>query len=348
MSIKDDPQNEGWRSPQVPDTERKVDMRTKEGRAMKAAAQQAREAEDASRQERTKITEEQNRQISGAVGNMNQSQLDRRNAIADALDSTEDRKMQDIDGDKVVEEPVVEAAEPTPEPAEEPKDDAQEVHAEPRKFKLKVNGKEQEVTEEELIERAQKVASADEYLQTAAKALEGAHALAPSKDEPASNGEDVTEDTLTSALQGDAEAIKKVAQRLKAPPVKDVLTAVDDRLSFRSAVDWFQGEYKDLTADPMLYQLVVQEDSRIAQSEPTMQYRERLKKAGDKVRSWKEGIAPKTPVNPKLTAKASVAPVPQAAARQAPRDEEEDTEEPVESVIDKMAQARHQNGALRK
>ena len=329
--------------------------------------QDARASEAAARQEAETKRVDTDRQIGAAIGNRNQEQIDRRNEIAARADAQEDRQFQEFDGEKVVDLDPSEQAErdaarlarETEEERERLETEANEraakdeqeggaVHAEPRKFKLKVNGKDIELTEEEVIARASKVSSADEYLQSAVRAVEASQALGPSKDVSAGNGEDVTEDTLTSALQGDPEAIRKVAQRLKAPPVvtPDVLNAVDDRMSFRSAVDLFRGEYKDVVEDPMLYRLVVDEDTRLTKLEPSLAYRDRLKRAGETVRTWKQGLAKSAP-NPKLERKASVAPIPQAGGRQVVREDNEE-EEPIESVIDKMARSRHQQGAIRK
>jgi len=326
---------------------------------------QARESETLSREEKETQLQEHDRQIAAAIGTRNQEQVDRRNAIANRADEQEDRQTIDFDGDKLIEDDPTEAAAARAEAeAEEERQrleteaneraaredqEAGAVRAEPKKYRLKVNGKEVELTEEEVLERAQKVESADEYLQTAKKAVEASLARGPSQDGPASHEEDVTEDTLTSALQGDPEAIRKIAQRLKAPSTvtPDVLTAVDDRMSFRDAVNWFRGEYKDIVSDPMAYQLVVAEDTRLARDEPSLGYQARLKKAGDKVKGWlSEKTKSATPPNPKLERKASVLPIPQAGGRQVVREEDEE-EEPVESVIDKMARARHQGGAVR-
>lgn len=310
------------------------------------------------------------RQVGGAIGNSNQAQIDRRNAIADNLDKTEDRAMTDTTEEDVF-EPVESDEERSEREATEAAAaaeaervrleasggelpiDPEAVVAAPKKFKLTVNGKELELTEEQVLERAQKVSSADEYLQLAAEAVKRTQPAQPSETDTALNvGDADIEDALTSALMGDKEAIKTIARRLKAPPAvtPDVLSAVDDRLSFRSAVDWFRSEYKDLVEDPMLYKLVSDEDARIAKDKPQLPYRERLKSAGEKIRTWKTGFAPTpapTPANPKLQRKSSVAPVPQAGGRQvAPSEGEEETES-VESVIDKMARGRHQQGAIR-
>jgi hypothetical protein len=290
---------------------------------------------------------------------VNKTQLDRRNEIAERAES--DRGMTDEESPDSA-EAAAEAADAeseaaraaleaeaaatdegaTAEPIEPEPEDA------PKKYKLSINGREVELTEAEVLARAQKVASADEYLQTAAEALKRTQAPTPSdEDVPANVQEEDMEAALTSALMGDKEAIAKIAQRLKAPSgvTPDVQRAVDDRVSFRSAVDWFKAEYADVTTDPMLYQLVVQEDAKLAKTQPALAYRDRLKSAGDSVRSWRDkikGPAPAAPpANPKLARKASVAPVPQASAsaRQTAATDE-DEEESVSSVIQKMAEAR--------
>lgn len=334
----------------------------------------AREEAAALRATEAAAKDENARQIGGAIGNSNQAQVDRRNAIADNLDKTPDRAaMTDVTDEEVLTpvESDEERAEREAQEAEaaaeaervrleasggetptEPAIEAEDVVAAPRKFKLKVNGKEVELTEEQVLEKAQKVASADEYLHLASEAVQRTQPAKPSQDAPSNVGEDDIEDTLTSALMGDKEAIKTIARRLKAPPAvtPDVLSAVDDRLSFRSAVDWFKGEYKDLVEDPMLYRLVTDEDARMAKETPSLPYRDRLKSAGEKIRTWKAGFTPPpapTPPNPKLQRKASVAPVPQAGGRQTPPGEDEEEVESIESVIDKMARSRHQQGAIR-
>lgn len=368
MSIKNDKPDEGWRNPQSADGEKPRKRRSEVQIDVPDQNKLARESEQQAKNEKREKAEDTHRQIAAAIGNRNQERVDRMNEIANRADEQEDRQFQDFDGEKVVDldpsEEAERAAARAEREAEEERQrleaesneraaqDEQEggaVHAEPRKFKLKVNGKDIELTEEELLSRASKVSSADEYLQLASRAVEASQALGPSKDVSASGGEDVTEDTLTSALQGDPEAIRKVAQRLKAPSAvtPDVLTAVDDRMSFRSAVDWFRGEYKDVVEDPMLYRLVVDEDTRLTKTEPSLAYRERLKRAGETVRTWKQGLAKSPAANPKLERKASVASIPQAGGRQVVREDSEE-EEPIESVIDKMARARHQQGAIRK
>jgi hypothetical protein len=319
-------------------------------------------AKEPSKQEQK--TAEVEKKITAAIGNTNQEQVDRRNAIADRADEFRAADLQDTDGDRVVERDPEEAraeAEAQATEAERARLEAEANEAEAKRlqeesgrsepvsktYSIKVNGRDVQMTEEELLARASKVASADEYLQMAADAVKRSTALVPSQDVPASDGSAVTEDTLTSALQGDREALRKVAQRLNGPSVNpDVLQAVDDRLTFHDAVNWFRGEYKDVVTDPFLYQLVVDQDKRIASSEPTLPYRDRLKKAGDTIRNWKQGFTKTSDTNAKLARKAATPPVPAAGSRQSVREDEE-AEEPVESVIDAIAKSRGQEQAIR-
>lgn len=309
--------------------------------------------------------EEAERKITAAVGNTNQEQIDKRNAIADRADEYRQADLQDTDGDKVVprdpEEARAEAEAQETErerarlEAEANEQEARRLQEEgsreaapsSKKYTIKVNGRDLELSEEELISRASKVSSADEYLQTAADAVKRATASAPSEqDVSTSDAGGITEDTLTSALQGDREAIRKIAQRLNGPS-PDVLQAVDDRMTFRDAVRQFRSDYADVCEDPFLYRLVVDEDSKLAKSDPSLSYEQRLKKAGDTIRTWKQGFSkPAAPVNPKLVRKQQSSSVPAAGSRQGTREEDE-AEEPVESVIDAMAKSRGQATAIR-
>ncbi len=313
---------------------------------------------------------ETERKIGAAVGNTNQEQVDRRNAIADRADEARAHELQDTDGEKVIESDpdeaeaaaareaaAAEAERARLEAAEEnehraralQEEGADRTATEPRVFKLKINGREVEMTETEVLERASKVASADEYLQSAADAVRRSQAQDPSaQDDPASGGKADARELLRSALQGDEEAIEKVAQLLQAPSAvtPDVLRAVDSRLSFHDAVSRFRGEYKDLVSDPFLYRLVVEEDKRLADKEPHLSYTDRLKRAGDTIRTWKQGFTKTVATNPKLDRKATATQVPAAGGRQVTRQDDEESES-VESVIDQMAKARGQEQARR-
>lgn len=217
-----------------------------------------------------------------------------------------------------------------------------------------VNGKEKWLTLEQLRVAAQKVESADEYLASAAASVRNSSRLTPSKQDESSRVEEVDlEKMLSSAVMGDEEAIKKLAAAIKARPsavTPDVLQQFDERWSFRRAAEWFEEHYADELSDPFLKRLMYERDAELAKDDPHLPYKQRLKKAGDEVRTWmqkKSGTAPvraATSQN-KLERKKVLVNVPSAAARQA-APEDEDAEESVEDVIARMAKARGQSRAV--
>ena len=224
-----------------------------------------------------------------------------------------------------------------------------------------VNGNEKWLTLSQLRTAAQKVESADQYLAAAAESVRNASRLDLSKkrDEP-SKVEDVDlEKTLSSAVMGDQEAIKKLAsvfkdlKEVRAQPSEvtpDVLQQIDERWSFRRAAEWFDEEYQDLLTDPFLKDLVYKRDSELANAQPKMPYKQRLKTAGDEIRGWiqKRTGASEVKVAPseaKADRKKTLVNVPSAAARQTPVNDEE-AEESVEQVIQQMAKARGQARAM--
>lgn len=217
-----------------------------------------------------------------------------------------------------------------------------------------VNGKEKWLTLEQLRVAAQKVESADEYLASAAASVRNSARLTPSKQDESSRVDDVDlEKTLSSAVMGDEEAIKKLAAAIKARPsavTPDVLQQFDERWSFRRAAEWFEETYADELADPFLKRLMYERDAEIARDDPHLPYKQRLKKAGDEVRTWMQKKSSSGPVRAsaspnKLERKKVLVNVPSAAARQA-APEDEDAEESVEDVIAKMAKARGQSRAV--
>ncbi len=224
-----------------------------------------------------------------------------------------------------------------------------------------VNGNEKWLTLSQLRAAAQKVESADQYLAAAAESVRNASRLDLSRkqDEP-SKVEDVDlEKTLSSAVMGDPEAIKKLASvfkdlkevRAKSSEVTpDVLQQIDERWSFRRAAEWFDEEYQDLLTDPFLKELVYKRDSELATSQPKLPYKQRLKTAGDEIRGWIQkrtgtsGVKA-APSEAKADRKKTLVNVPSAAARQTPVNDEE-AEETVEQVIQQMAKARGQARAM--
>jgi type I site-specific restriction endonuclease len=223
------------------------------------------------------------------------------------------------------------------------------------KHKIKVNGKELELTTDELVQRAQKVESADTYLKEATQKLRDAEANAAKPTLPST--EDVTAKAderraLVRAIQMGTEdeamaAIEKLQGRTPSVSADDVARTVDERLTFNDAVSRFQKDYKDLADDPVLLNIVLQRDKELIAQGDKRSYQERYEDIGNSVRTWKEGLTkaatpePEKPVSDKQTRKASAPAVPQGAGTKAPAAvNDEDKEEFVGDVISAMAKAR--------
>lgn len=226
------------------------------------------------------------------------------------------------------------------------------------KYKIKVNGRELELTQQELIERAQKVEAADEYLKDAAKKLREAEEKTTSAD--AQLSKDVVDAeleerrALVRAIQIGTEeeamaAIEKLQSRtVPSVSADDVARKVDERLTFNEAVSRFQTEYKDLVADPVLFGIVLQRDKDLLAQGDKRGYWERYEAVGKEVRVWKEQMVksaapsePQKPENSKETRKAAAPAVPQGASMKAPAAvDDEDKEESVGEIISAMAKQR--------
>lgn len=327
-------------------------------------------------------TEEQVKAVKEANEARNNDRVNRLNAIADGNDEAHKEELIDTDGEKLLradpdetERKAAEEDERAQKHLQELDDlDRERANEESRAEREEkqeseeasdtkvvngvthylqiVNGKEKWQTLEEIRRTASKVDAADEYLTTAKEAATNAARLALSQDEQSSVEEVDIEDALNSTVMGEKEAIKKVASAIvKARPsavTPDVLQQIDDRLMFRQAVDWFSDEYSDVLSDPYLKRLVTEKDSELAQAEPQLSYRQRLKKAGDEIRGWKQKITGVTATSSqdKIARKKTLVNAPSAAGKQVERTEEQE-EESLEITIDKMAKARGQPQSIR-
>ena len=307
---------------------------------------------------------------SGAVGTGNDDRLAKLAAIsakndreaADQFaevhddDSTSPFELEDEAGvPKTPEEEAPEVKEPEEEsPAEE------EV-APPTKFKIKVNGKELELTQEELIARAQKVESADQYLADAArrrKELEPPAPTGPTAEE-LQRQRDEEDARIVRAIQMGTEeealaAVKLLSSRnAQRPSVSpdDMSRAIDERLAFNEAITKFRTDFSDIAGDPLLYSLAQQRDIQLVEANDTRPYAERYEAIGKELRAWKESLAPApkkddpvvdTSLADKKARKELAPKIPTAATKKVAKVEEEDdnAEEDAHSVIANIAKAR--------
>lgn len=268
------------------------------------------------------------------------------------LDELKIEDEEEPDGDETSEE---EEGEEEPESSAEP--EKKPLTSEPKKYKIKVNGVEKEVDESWLVETAQKVDSADDYLREAARLNSDAKNLRkPSQEE---TKPEVEEDDVTLARQiqmGSEEEAAAAIRKLRSPtgPSSDDLArTIDERLTFQKSVDWFKSEYKDIVSDPVLNSIAIQQDNMLRAQGDKRSYQDRYKAIGDSIRDWLSGHqkGPETEVTPEPETKAEVpadkkarkaaAPsVPKPASSKVKEQEVEESEESVQDTIAKMAQSR--------
>ena len=267
-------------------------------------------------------------------------------ALVNDDDTTEPFQVakEEIEDAVIVEQDPEVPAEPEPTPAP--------------KVKIKVNGRELELTQEELIARAQKVEAADEYLRLAKERVkEPVNTPTVPSQEDLQRRQDEEDQALVRALQMGTvdeatDAIRKIReQSTRANPSlsrDDVVKTFDDRLAFQTAIQTFRTEYKDLVADPMLHKLVLERDEQLLQQGDTRPYIERYTEIGNEIREWRnklvKDIHPAVNAdggNTKLEKKAGAPKVPTAAAgKSAPPAPQDDVDDNATDVIAAMQKSR--------
>ena len=226
-----------------------------------------------------------------------------------------------------------------PEAAATPDPDTKEVNGETY-YRQMVNGREVWQTLKQIRQSAQKVESADEYLRTAAESVRNASRLALSKDEPSSIAKVDVRSILRAAVLGDEEAIEKLASVIDQRPSEvtpDVVRQIDQRLSFRTELATLESKSQDLLENPYMGRLFRDRLNELKAQDPTMALSEAYTSIDAELRGAFPGFGPKT--SSKLERKRTLVNVPTAASR-APVPEDEEGEEDVGQVIEKMAKAR--------
>ena len=308
----------------------------------------------------------------GGEGNQTQNRLDILNKIADSTDEVRHQDMRDVSAEDY--EPELSDAEkqelrnlrefpqgktfPRATEAElkalnedEDKNEDEQTEEqgeikqeEPRKFKLKINGVEREMTEEEVISRAQKVEAADQYLQEAARIRNEANKQ-PSKEDAAKVDDDDL--ALARAIQmgdeGEAvKAIQKIKQnRLSTDDVYNLVrTELGQQLKFNAETDRFQTEYADLLKDKEAKQQIFDLDEYYHLKGEAPGY-ERFKKAAESVKRLMGNAGNAHSMDEKRERKAQVRVVTPAAGRTPPPAQEK--EPSASDIIASMAKARGQS-----
>lgn len=275
------------------------------------------------------------------------------------------------------EPPETDEAAPAAEAPAEVEPKAAAVPAKTRK--IKVDGEEQEVPEDKIIDAGvralQKESAADRRLQEATERLTRAEQLlaaaekrpatseAPTPESPPSGSPDADVEALAKAIQFGTEdevraAVKTMLNRQGSgrsdaiPKSEEVAAVVEQRLEFKSALNKFQSDFKDVWDDPYLRKLAFDEDDRlqkeiIAGNREPMNYLERFAEAGKAVREWRDRIsqsggAPKVDIGAdKRDRKAAAGSIPSAGGRAAPAPATAAPATPTD-IVREMRQARGQ------
>lgn len=309
---------------------------------------------------------DENEPTGEAVGTGNDERIARLNAIADSTDVERADEFAHVNDDGTTEPFSLDLspAEPISDNQEssgaESDPDADQVAAvvddSSKRYKLKINGREVEFTEAELIARASKIEAADDYLRQASDIKRKAQTLA----EPEPNQEvlqrqrDDEDLALVRAIQVGTEqealaALRKLREQAGARPSlsrDDVSRTIDERLAFNTAIDRFSTEYNDVWSDPILKKIAFDKDAQLLQQGDTRPYWERYQEIGNEVRSWKESLAPVKKAEVTMTdkearkASAPKVPTPASAKSRPAKVEEDDIDDNPSAIISAMAQRR--------
>jgi len=314
----------------------------------------------------TEVDESGTEQDTGeAVGTGNDARLALLAKIADNNEQGLEEDLADVHDDGSTSEFKASKEEASEKAEGEQKDEEEEeqpaADSTPQKHKLKVNGKELELTLDEIIARAQKVESADEYLRDAAEAKKQATAKPTEDPAKGPSEEDVRRQqeaddlALVRAIQMGTEeeaaaALRKLREQASSarPSLNrdDVSRTIDERLAFNTAISEFARDFEEVWNDPILKDIAFRRDAQLLQDGDKRNYSERYKAIGEEIRGWKKSLVGDTKPADDLTnkeqRKASAPKAPAAAsakAKPAAKDED-DGDEDTSSVIANMAKSR--------
>lgn len=293
------------------------------------------------------------------IGTGNDDRIAKLNAIADQTDSDRADEFANVNDDGTT-EPFTVHAQQTEEGQGEEESQADtaptDAEAPAKKYRLKVNGRELELTEEELIARAQKIEAADEYLRQAAEAKRRLEQPPPVDPKVVQRHHDDEDLALVRAIQVGTEqeavaALRKLREQSSSarPSLSrdDVSRTIDERLSFNTAIDRFSTEFNDVWTDPVLKKLAFDRDAQLLKEGDTRAYWDRYEQIGGEIRSWRQSLTPAAKQEASMAErqerKAAAPKVPTATASvksKPAKAEEDDTDDSPSSVIAAMAQRR--------
>ena len=229
-------------------------------------------------------------------------------------------------------------------------DPEQDAAPEPEKHKIKVNGREMELTMDELIARASKVEAADEYLREAKEERRRVQEVQPSVPDVAPVGlSDDDARALARALQMGSEeeaaaAIKRLAPRPSGITPDVVAGVARSQIALDRARELAESRHKDLIQHPVVGKYFRQRLNQLAAENPDTPLLTGYDAVAEEMR--KDFGSVLKPVSPKLERKMQ-SPTPPSAGGRKPLPSDDEGEENVSSVIDGFAKARHQGMAKR-
>lgn len=273
----------------------------------------------------------------------NRERLEHRNAIADQIDSNREEEFNaELDNGDDAPAEVVEDIDQDEPPV------AEQEHKSERP-KIKVNGVEMDLTDE-LIAKAQKIASADEYLRRAKLAQPSGQDVVQNPTTRRGAGSPVEDidyaEVATALTTGTTEEIQAALKQMNAGRLsdKDVFQQARAAIEFEDATKWFVSEYKDILGNEYLKQLVQQEDDRLRADGFEGNLKERFAAAGEKVRGFVEEIggsrAQSQQEESPQSKKDRLPKRPATASKRIEVQQDDEGEENPASVIANMAKAR--------
>ena len=251
----------------------------------------------------------------------------------------------DDESDKEVVDVPDEAHDQVKEIAEESSEEVSKVEdtsvSQTSKKKFKVNGREVELTDEEIAERVQKSEAADEKFRQAAELRKQAEEFSKPQ-----NTEGVMDDlALARAIQmGTEEEAVKAIQSIKARPSfnqDDLVKMVDQRHSFLKQQESFAERNKDIFEVPYLDAAAGLAYNRMRSSGDSRDHWTLLQAAADEVRQWYGKVSGNESFKQKQERKQTLTVVPTASAKQSLGTDEEPTQTDAD-IIAEMAKKRGQ------
>lgn len=305
---------------------------------------------------------------SEAVGSGNDARVAMLNSIGDANDQVRAEELAEVHDDgstsefKLDETAQAEIDRAEAEANQTAVEDEPPVvdDPQPKTYKLKINGREVELSEAEVIERAQKVEAADTYLNEARRIKKEAEsnlhqpAVQTTPEQLGMSPEERR--ALARAIQMGTEeeadaALEKLLQPRQPAITPDVLArTVDERLTFKDAIDRFKSEYKDVMSDPVLASWAQRMDQDLLTQGDKRPYWDRYQSIGEEIRGWlkaktgapsDKAVTAPAAVDSKQQRKANAPAAPKAANSRAPAAQADDEgDESPSEVIANIAKAR--------